>query len=1228
MPTSKRQKRASAAAAIKAPPEDEEAEDEQEVADENENEMNRGGGRKRGKRPTSDDDDHDPNDDDDHDDDRDDDHDEEAPSSPKRSKKKGKATAKNSPMPKDRNTNPTGKPAEAGIIHEVYVENFMCHRKLSVKLCRNVNFIHGQNGSGKSAILAAIQVCLGAGARRTHRARNLKDLVRKEAGADCSGAKLRVTLLNKGADGYMPDVYGDYITVERIISMRSGGFNGYKLLDADMKEKSRAKKDLDAMLDQLNIQVENPVAVLDQEEAKKFLTGKAEDKYAFFTKATELERLDRTYASIKDNILEQVDTQQRARENIGGAIENTRLLKKEWQQFQELDKLEVEVQELRANYGWGLHSEFVDQLNEEMKKCHKYGKALEKRRAELTTAEQTLNVTDDEETILNKQVTELSEEANTAAEAKMQLENDVKKASAPIKQKERDRGLLARELAQEKKKHKGALQRLDRARKEILATAGNAAEEERVRTRKIAQTESDLAKAKDQADPLQEEVQKHLREYNHLEPSMNQMKETREGTDRQVWAVQNKLKAMQDESGGGGGSAALAVFGSKCKRLYEAVQKAAKANKFKGPIAGPVGMYVKVVNGKEDYAKLAESAIGGGALERFIVTNHEDLQLMNKLRRDMGCGPRDCPLYRISPKSTKQKYDVPAPPPGVETVTSVLNVENAMAFNFLVDQVSIDTIALADSKESSEQALLVKENNGKCFIKGGKIRKVFFLPSGDHWECSRSGNLIMVGNDRAMKQTIGVDRSAAIESTKHEVKALQTELTRNQAEEKGVKDAHYKAKKAWNVANKEYQRNHGNIKKMVALLDDLKAEAETSEEVPTIDTSEYENDIQEAEAAVDDLKKKEAAMVQEINSLQPGLEEQRRQLDEITSRNKKILDDMDAVDAKLEDIVKGQTRRMELVDKVRAKAEQVEEAVNQQEGIVAEIKVKKSDALAGARKMQFSYHREARMLKLKKDNGGEVPPGEELELEPTDEDLDEIEIVSPERNSKHYKSRVQNKLKKIEQEKERRNLSESDPAVARDKYFRAKKDLDSKMELIDSIERNTKALGKDLSDRKKRWRAFRGHIAEQTNLGFDEFLNKKGSAGEVQFDHEAGQLNLSVQKDNKDEHSQTKDVKALSGGERSFATLSLLLAIGESLETPFRVMDEFDVFLDPVARKIAMVNLVKVAKAMDHRQFIFITPQDVSNIPTSDKVRIHKMRPPKRSTVVGEAVQQTLEFGN
>ena len=40
----------------------------------------------------------------------------------------------------------------------VYCENFMCHKKLEMRFVRNVNFINGQNGSGKSAILAALQV--------------------------------------------------------------------------------------------------------------------------------------------------------------------------------------------------------------------------------------------------------------------------------------------------------------------------------------------------------------------------------------------------------------------------------------------------------------------------------------------------------------------------------------------------------------------------------------------------------------------------------------------------------------------------------------------------------------------------------------------------------------------------------------------------------------------------------------------------------------------------------------------------------------------------------------------------------------------------------------------------------------------------------------------------------------------------------------------------------------
>ena len=164
--------------------------------------------------------------------------------------KRARRDASPSPI---RQRNRPGEPASVGIVQQIYVENFMCHRKLRVELNRNINFIHGQNGSGKSAILAALQICLGAGARRTHRGSNLQDLIRKDHGHQPTHAKLAVTVRNEGEDAFRHEDFGDKITVERTISLRSGGNNGYKLLDQNGKEVSRSRKDLDEMLDHLYV---------------------------------------------------------------------------------------------------------------------------------------------------------------------------------------------------------------------------------------------------------------------------------------------------------------------------------------------------------------------------------------------------------------------------------------------------------------------------------------------------------------------------------------------------------------------------------------------------------------------------------------------------------------------------------------------------------------------------------------------------------------------------------------------------------------------------------------------------------------------------------------------------------------------------------------------------------------------------------------------------------------
>jgi len=150
---------------------------------------------------------------------------------------------------------------------------------------------------------------------------------------------------------------------------------------------------------------------------------------------------------------------------------------------------------------------------------------------------------------------------------------------------------------------------------------------------------------------------------------------------------------------------------------------------------------------------------------------------------------------------------------------------------------------------------------------------------------------------------------------------------------------------------------------------------------------------------------------------------------------------------------------------------------------------------------------------------------------------------------------------------------------------------------------------------------------------------------------------IKVKKASEHNTVETTDVKGLSGGERSFTTLCLLLALGEKLETPFRILDEyvselddtsptsvedalttfahfaslilrFDVFLDTSARRLVMQMLIFTAKKLKHRQFIFITPQDISGLKADPMVRIHKLQPPVRHGLVGGPTQQTLNFSS
>lgn len=79
-----------------------------------------------------------------------------------------------------------------------------------------------------------------------------------------------------------------------------------------------------------------------------------------------------------------------------------------------------------------------------------------------------------------------------------------------------------------------------------------------------------------------------------------------------------------------------------------------------------------------------------------------------------------------------------------------------------------------------------------------------------------------------------------------------------------------------------------------------------------------------------------------------------------------------------------------------------------------------------------------------------------------------------------------------------------------------------------------------------------------------------------------------------DGNSSMRDLKGLSGGERSFSTISFILSLWQLMDAPFRCLDEFDVFMDMVSRQIAMDMIISFMEKFNvTSQFILLTPMNL-----------------------------------
>lgn len=138
----------------------------------------------------------------------------------------------------------------------------------------------------------------------------------------------------------------------------------------------------------------------------------------------------------------------------------------------------------------------------------------------------------------------------------------------------------------------------------------------------------------------------------------------------------------------------------------------------------------------------------------------------------------------------------------------------------------------------------------------------------------------------------------------------------------------------------------------------------------------------------------------------------------------------------------------------------------------------------------------------------------------------------------------------------------------------------------------------------------RSSAARRASMFFQEFLVYRNYSGDLLISHEKRTLVIDVKTSKESDKS---GVATLSGGEKSYTTVSLLLALWQTNYSPFRAMDEFDVFMDAVNRKSSMDLLANTGKHNREGQFIYITPNDLSETLNYELTHTIKMYPPNRN---------------
>jgi chromosome segregation protein len=159
-------------------------------------------------------------------------------------------------------------------------------------------------------------------------------------------------------------------------------------------------------------------------------------------------------------------------------------------------------------------------------------------------------------------------------------------------------------------------------------------------------------------------------------------------------------------------------------------------------------------------------------------------------------------------------------------------------------------------------------------------------------------------------------------------------------------------------------------------------------------------------------------------------------------------------------------------------------------------------------------------------------------------------------------------------------------------YSKLYLELKEKAQMVS--ENRQKAL-QEVNTRMESWRTVMQNLLERVNIEYHKIMEQTRATGQVRLANEQDieTAGLEILVGFKGGRPVALDAYTQSGGERTTATMSFLLALQQHVRSPFRAVDEYDVHMDPRNREMIAKILISTIKDSS-TQYVVITPSQVT----------------------------------